>query len=227
MHKTMEEVSRICKMMEQLMTWQEAEIAKGKDCFDCEASGETIDMIKDLAEAKEKLIKAKYYEILACSLMMEDEDIFDEGRMGYDNWKYSSGKFAPKGHGHYAPVQGGRRGYIPYPYDMNPEDMEHPWRDMMRHPLTGSRMGFPMDGIVRDGEIPPYMDSWKDYRMAKRNYTESHDINDAHHMNQKILDTTMATTDTMAEIWKDANPETREKMKANVSNMLKEWERGK
>lgn len=56
------------------------------------------DSIKDLAEAEEKCLKACYYELICESMMAEEED---RGRMGYDNWRYSSGRFAPKGTGHF------------------------------------------------------------------------------------------------------------------------------
>lgn len=227
MHKTIEDICRVRRMMETLTQWQENEIAKGPECFDWQASGATIDMIKDLAEGAEKMMKAKYYEMLICSLMMEDEELHEVGRMGYDNWHYASGKFAPKGHGHRV-----RSGYMPYPYDV---DLEHPgedswaWRDVL--PPHMRIMGY--DGDRPDkkpGEVSersPYGDSYQEYKTAKRHYTESHDMKDAHHMNQKIQEANMKAGETMREMWVDANPETREKMRVDVTNMLKEWERGK
>lgn len=254
MHKTIEEVSRVRRMMETLMQWQENEVAKGQECFDCEAAGKTIDMIKDLAEASAEMLKAKYYEMLICDMMLSDEDLHEAGRMGYDNWKYpSSGRYAPKGHGRYV-GHTGRSGYIPYPYDMDPDRMENDgWEDMLpKHmrPMMGydridrrdgnmdnrdpnrmrsnDRMGFPMNNVQRDMmEEDPYGGSYHEYKMARRHYTESHDMKDARHMNQKIQEATMAAGESLHEMWKDANPETREKMKTDVSNMLKEWEHGK
>ena len=54
------------------------------------------------------------------------------GRMGYDNWRYSSGRFAPKGRGHYSgftnpyisipkPIMTDRMGY----YEEYVEAKEH------------------------------------------------------------------------------------------------------
>lgn len=56
------------------------------------------DSIKDLAEAEEKCLKACYYELICESMMAEAEN---NGRMGYDNWRDSSGRFSRTGTGHF------------------------------------------------------------------------------------------------------------------------------
>ena len=61
-------------------------------------AGKVIDMIKDLAEAEEKGWKACYYKTIIDDMYSYDQN----DRMGYDNWRYSSGRFAPKGKGHYS-----------------------------------------------------------------------------------------------------------------------------
>lgn len=56
------------------------------------------DSIKDLAEAEEKCLKACYYEMICESMMAEAES---DGRMGYDDWRHRSGRFAHTGTGHF------------------------------------------------------------------------------------------------------------------------------
>lgn len=58
--------------------------------------GMAVDMIKDMCEAEEKCWKACYYQQI-CMAMDEEHG---DGRLGYDHWRYSSGRFAPTGHGH-------------------------------------------------------------------------------------------------------------------------------
>lgn len=73
------------------------------------------DMAKDIAGAMKDEAEAAYYKCLAERIheqKEEDEMLKKMGMkpMGYDNWRYSSGRFAPTGKGHYA-GHGGNYGY--------------------------------------------------------------------------------------------------------------------
>ena len=89
------------------------------------------DMIKDFSETEKNCAKKCYYEKMTERLCEEEMN----ERMGYDNWRYSSGRFAPKGHGTYTPPL---HGFMPpiytkadarmpmgdgraYPHDMMPD----------------------------------------------------------------------------------------------------------
>lgn len=75
------DTEKLCEMKKTLMCWSEAEIAKGQygeNHCDAEALGEVIDMIKDLAEAEEKCVKACYYKCLIKKLHDGDFDEDDE-----------------------------------------------------------------------------------------------------------------------------------------------------
>lgn len=85
---------------------------------DIHAAGEIVDMIKDLAEVEEKHAKKLYYEKM--TELLEDDEM--NMRMGYDNWRYPSGRFAPKGRGTYSPS-----GYMPIIYTKTHEG--EPWGD--------------------------------------------------------------------------------------------------
>lgn len=208
MHELMTSIEKMNMAKKTLMCWVDSEIAKGMDCFDVEACGEVVDMIKDFAEAEEKCMKAKYYEYLLTE-MMDGVDNESE-RFGYDNWRYS------KGRGH-------RSGYVPSDLTMYEGDdgelrMGYPH---FRSPhLRSARMGYnPMEG-----EWPRRGRPYEEYRDARRHYSESKDEKDRHLMNEKIEEHVEDAMDTFREMWKDADPEVRKQMKMNMKAMLEDFE---
>lgn len=134
----------------------------------CDA-GQIVDMVKDLAcaekdaliakemrkaheedEAEEKhmlrILKEEYKDEYK---RMREEYGEDEGeRRFYDNYRWSDGRFAPKGRGSYEPRRSGRRrGYEETPYmhmypemygGMTPEEMRDMDLDMNRMYYSGS-----------------------------------------------------------------------------------------
>lgn len=100
MHKTEMDLRDICEMKEKLVSWMKEELEKGKDCVETAESGQVIDMIKDLSEVEKNCWKAEYYK--AVTVAMEEYGDDDDDVMGYDNWRYASGRFAPTGRGHFA-----------------------------------------------------------------------------------------------------------------------------
>ena len=85
--KLEEETKPIKKMCEKLMDSVNHELDKGIENVDTKELGEAIDMIKDLYEAKEKMVKAFYYKQIMEAMEEHDfedeEEIMDEGRRGY------------------------------------------------------------------------------------------------------------------------------------------------
>lgn len=223
MHELMKSVDEMKMANKTLMSWLECEISKGMDCFDVKAAGEVTDMIKDLAEAEEKCIKAKYYEEMIGQLMTEryEEDGEGFGRFGYDNWRYSSGRFAPKGRGHYA-------GYTPMrvnakihdPYFSGDYRMGYPINYDETHPENYS-MGYPRknDRKSRYGYI------YDEYRDARKYYTETGDAEAEKKMNEKIKEKVNDTMENMHEMWEDASPEVRKSMLSNLEGLLDEMKR--
>lgn len=162
--KLEEETKPIKKICEKVMDIVSTEFEKGAENVDTKEMGEAIDILKDLYEAKEKIVKACYYKYILAAMekeeteeeetkkimekMREEYGSEDEDmeRRFYDNYRYKrTGRFAPKGRGSYV----GRRGYEEPPYyRMSPEMYkEHDpsyWRDVDREQL--GRMYFPNDG---------------------------------------------------------------------------------
>ena len=138
----MEKLKEINEIKHKLIDWVKAETLKGFETpEEVEILGEVVDMIKDLASAEESCMEAAYYENVTEAMGEGDE------RAGYDRWRYSSGRFAPKGRGSY--------GYVP-PYMMNGDTMGYP-RDgrtttsdgrMTNGSTMAARMGYTPDAMT-------------------------------------------------------------------------------
>lgn len=201
MHRTIQKTDRLCEIYNDLMRWAE----NNKDCTDVKTMGEVIDMVKDVAEAEEKCWKACYYKSIV-EAMDEAEEwekmeyMDEEGRMGYDNWRYASGRHAPKGRGHKTGTRGGRMGYVPY-YDdggdMNDHEMRGRNADQMKHPY----------------------DKWKTTRLG---YQSDHDPAKKTEMDAAAKEHVLYVTDTMKDIWNDADPALRQELKSKLGNLMSE-----
>lgn len=204
MHELELRVQPICEMQKTLTTWTQSEIAKGVHCVDIQEAGAAVDMIKDLCDAEKNLYKAFYYKTVIKAMEEYDEEEGEDvsERRGYDNWRYSSGKFAPKGHGHWA-GHGGRRGFtIP---------MMDGWHD-----ITPDRMTGDTEWMQRDSRYgKPYMD----YMKARRHYTETKDMHDREEMDNKAVEHIGDMIATIKEIWNDATPDLKRQMKSDLQGL--------
>lgn len=148
-HCMLEKISEYGKCM--------MEEATGSGNVNLDDAGKIVDMVKDLAcaekdaliakemrkaheddEAEEKYIRKMLKEENKDEFKRYMEEYGDEGeRRFYDDWRYASGRFAPKGRGSYEPRRSGRRrGYVEPEYRM-PLEMYHNYtpeelRDMDR-----------------------------------------------------------------------------------------------
>lgn len=99
----MDKIKDLKETKEKLVDALKAKMSMGIENVDAQEAGEVTDMIKDLAEAEKECWEAAYYESIVKAMKDEGE------KMGYDDWRYASGRFAPKGRGTY-------EGYTPtYP----------------------------------------------------------------------------------------------------------------
>lgn len=192
----MEKLKELNEVKHSLIDAVKMEVAKGVQNIDAEELGEVIDMIKDLAEAEKACMEACYYENVT-EAMSED----GEGRMGYDGWRYSSGRFAPKGRGHrvygYLPgkVMMGDPWPMGYPDDPRPE---------------GEREGY---GYTRTGRSRSTSGRSTSSRMGYDGDFEGEP--------KTKLDKAM---DVMGEVWADADADLRGKMKTTVRDLLYQME---
>ena len=133
LEKEMEPIKKMCEPLEEAV---KHELSKGIENVDAKELGEVVDMIKDLYEAKEKLVKACYYKQIMEAMEEHDfedeEEIMDEGRRGYRGQSRDSmGRFTSRGNRGGQSRSRGRRGYEPvmmmpeeYGYEEMNRDMD-------------------------------------------------------------------------------------------------------
>lgn len=242
MHKTMEHCEKLCELEKKLSSWFEDEIAKGSHCFDVSIGKEVTDMIKDLAEAQEKLWKACYYKKITEAMdeykdFDEDFPMDEEGRRGYDNWRYASGRFAPTGHGHRSGYRGSgtmrhrsgsmhnrMRGYDDG-MDYDDDNMYDDRRGMPRRNMRGYVDEYDMDGMHDPNRQNGMHDTmpmrpWDRYTEAKRHYTETKDQSHKDAMEKHADEHIHESIDSMKEMWKDASPNLRAKLKTQLTSLV-------
>lgn len=225
MHEIKAKVERICKLKDDMLSAMECEMAKGAENVCTEEAGDVVDMIKDLCEAEEKIWKACYYKSIVEAMhdATEEEELMakmgmmPQGRMGYDRWRRSDGEYAPKGEGHYT---GGKMGFIPDPDD--PTRGMEPW-EWNGRPMPPYRMGYmgkSASQIMEDArKARSPRERWME---AKRYYTETGTPESKTQMTEAAKESLEESVASMRDIWADADPELREKMKRDLLNLMRE-----
>lgn len=210
----MHKLEELCDIKECLIQW--AKEHKEDPCI--EAYGQVIDMIKDLYEAEKDCYKAWYYAMAAKDIgdRSNDEETYAEGRMGYDHYRYSSGRFAPKGHGHYSAGYTPNRNARMIPNDMRHDDIweDRPYgypRTQMTTKMTG-RYGYPMD--EKHGR------AYNDFNDARKHYHESNDPEAKKEMDEHAMKHAKEVIITSKDIYKEASPEMRQKLKSEFGKMM-------
>lgn len=191
----------ICEIKNRLISYAQAGLETEGDVH---VMGEVIDMIKDCYEMEEKCWKACYYKTIVEA--MKDAEGPSE-RYGYDNYRYRSGRFAPKGHGHFA-------GYIPM--DMMPGHdamYQKPYGFPMDEDGNNGRSGYPMPRMNMQNPYSKYLES-------RRHYHESKDPEARKEMEHHAKEHVEEVEDTVRDIWDDATPELRKEMKRNLTNLV-------
>lgn len=216
MHETEMKLRDICEMKEKFISWSKEEMEKGKDEVDTCEMGQVVDMIKDLADAEKNIWKACYYKTVVHAMEEYDEESDDDDRMGYDNWRYSSGKFAPSGRGHFAGYPMDRRDVTKGPgtvdYGINGISDMAGYPNMPKThlsqtgPNVSTRYGYPYD----------------EWNAARRNYTESHNETDKKMMEHKAMEHATGAVESLRHIWKEADPALKEKLKKELKPLTDE-----
>ena len=237
-HKKLEDMKKsgsydeICELKKDLVKIFASELhTKGVDDLDTKDCAEVADMIKDLAEAGKACMEACYYETIVKAMEKSDEDDEEDGRMGYNSRHYANGRFAPKG-------RGTRMGYMPdmmmqYPYIygyINDPDFEDNMRNrrMSYQPSgagnrsqSGSKMGYG-DWDWDPDDDPKQSKEYNEYKRAKRHYTESKSPADKQQMDEHAMKHMNQAMDSFREMWKDADPTMRKRMKADLTALVGE-----
>lgn len=207
------DIMRMHDMIEKLSECAKCEIDKGIENIDPCEMGQVTDMMKDLAEAMYYRTLMKSMEESSADETMEMFERLGDGRRFYDNYRYSNGRFAPKG-------RGTRRGYDEPPYfHMTPEmyrGMEHD-RDIDRNygrmyytePAT-SGMNMTESG----------------YDKAKRHYTETKEMHkantaeDKEHKLKSLENYMKELSSDITELLADMTAEERTMLKSKLSTLV-------
>lgn len=201
------DIKRMHDMIEKLSETAKCEFDKGIENVDACEMGQVTDMLKDLAEAMYYRTLTKAMDEAEDDEIMEMFDRYGDGRRFYDHYRYSDGRFAPKGRGTY------RRGYEGPYWRMTPEmykDMQE-YRDMDRN--TG-RMYYTEPSMTM---------SESNYDRAKRNYTETKELHRANTPQDKeakmrgLEDYFKEISSDITGMLSDMTPEERNMLKSKIS----------
>lgn len=209
---------RTHEMLEMMTEWCLGEMHKGKEALCVEEFEKAANIIKDLACAEKDMMEKCLLEKEkdAMEAMERDWDKMpdhEKARYGYDRWRYSSGRFAPKGRGHETSMATatGRSGYMPV--DDGPW-MDEPWMQGART-ATGSdvRYGY-SDGRTGRGNTQSNSSN-----MSRTGTTSRSGFTPEGNPEEYIKE----TVDTMKEMFAEADPELQGRMVNHFRNMCREF----
>lgn len=162
------------------------ETAAGLAPVNAKELGEAVDMLKDLAEAK-------YYCSIVAAMEAESEP------MGYNNRRYASGRYAPKGRGTmgYEPMWDGGMGY-----DGTSRDTQQNAR--------------------QNGPQGRYGMAYDRYQNARMGYAQSKTAPNKRMMDEAATDHLQEVMDSVRDIWADADAGQRVQMKNALVGFVNE-----
>lgn len=242
----------ICELKKDLVKIFASELhTKGVDDLDTKDCAEVADMIKDLAEAEKTCMEACYYETIVKAMEEAGEEDENDGRMGYNSRHYANGKFAPKGRGTkmgYIPDMMMPNQY-PYIYGyLNDPNFDDHMQGRFGYQETGDRSGSGRNsqggnrgGYQESGagnrsqsgsrmgyddwdpdDDPRQSKEYNEYKRAKRHYTETKSMTDKQQMDEHAMKHMNQAIDSFREMWKDADPAMRKRMKADLTALVGE-----
>lgn len=214
-HKKLEDMKKsgsydeICELKKDLVKIFASELhTKGVNDLDTKDCAEVADMIKDLAEAEKACMEACYYETIVKAMEKADEQEEQEGRMGYNAYRYANGRYALKG-------RGTRRGYTPEMGMMNPYLYDPDFEEAMEKGRLGYQGEDPEDDPRQSRE-------YNEYKRAKRHYSETKSPEDKRKMDEHAMKHVNQAMDSFREMWRDADPNMRKRMKADLTTLVGE-----
>lgn len=183
-------LNEITEMKDKLICMAKDEIGKGY--FENAAH---VEMVGEVVDMIKDLAEAEKECMEACYYkeMLEGSDYEDEQRMGYNGRRYANGEYAPAGRGHVT-------GYHP--------------------PMMGNRRGYVELDRDMMGDRSEYGRPFDEFRQAKRHYTETKSEDDKKKMKDRANEHISNSITTIREIWSFADPELKQKMKHDMTNLV-------
>lgn len=218
--KTFDKIEKMCNIQDKLISVVEMELANGCENVDTHELYEVVDIIKDLSEAKKYCLEAEYYESVVMAMASGEEEPTEQaGRSGYNP--------------------------MPKPYVSQEPYVENYMRNkpMMQRPMQerqndlAYRMGYSRNnsmsangsvsnvgeqGMQTDVGNGRYGKAYEDYQYARRYYNQTHSVEDKQAMTEHANEHISDTVNTMRNIWAEADPEMRKRMKTDIQGLLNE-----
>lgn len=210
----------ICKILDKLQTGLLSGLSKPEE-MPLQEAKEITDMIKDMTEAKEKLVKAIYYEKITEAMEEANygEDYDEEGPAGYRGRNPRNGRFVHRG-------MGAGRGYG-YTEPMIPPDYNS---------MENYRMGY-RDGQenmnrsnVNNGHVNTNRNytpsrhgmSYDKYQNARRYFTEVPTEENKVAMDATFDDAVDDAIKALKKMYVEAEPMLKRKVNEKVTKALQE-----
>lgn len=211
-HKSTEKYNDICSLKHHMLHYVMGETEKGFEPTPekVHVLKEYIEMIKCLAETEKECQEADYYEAVVQA--MEENGMMESERMGYNPNRNRMGR--------YSDGRAGNRNGSRMSSDSDNSDSGSNSRRGYSPDRMYSRM---MPGDDRDewgDDDPRHSEAFNRFRKAKRYYTKSHSEEDKQRMKDASNEHMMETMATIREMWDDADPDLRTRMKADLTNLV-------
>lgn len=208
----MDKTKDICEMKDMLTSWLKTHLSSGAQCVETDEAKKCAEIIGYLADIEKDCYETAYYKAVVEAM----ENGAEEGPYGYNNRRYSSGRYAPKGRGNVM-------GYRPY------MDQEPYIEGYLNDPnfKENMRMGYSDNGTYGSGMNGGsghmrYGMSYNQYKTAKRHYHETNDDTARSKMNDHIDEHLNDSIMTLKEMWKDADQNHKKRMKDDLMALVQQ-----
>lgn len=195
-----DETKALKEIKDRLVTEFNAALSRGAETVDTHEMGEVADAIKDMSESIAKCYEAKYYEAVTKAMEKGSE----ESEWPEEDENYRMYYYRPP-----MPRMGYDATMVTAPYRNNA------WRMDDRSSMDYGDRSY-------DPETERYGRTYSDYKKARRNYTDTKSETDRMRMNDTAtmhIDNTIAS---LHEMWNDAEPAMRARMKENLTKLVNE-----
>lgn len=190
----MEKLKDICDLKDELIDYTKSHFKKGLEQVDTKEAGDVIDMIKDLADAEEKIVKAEYYKTVIEAMLHGDA-------YGYNNGGRENGRGnMSDGYRHRDSMGRFKSGYTSEPM----------MRDMQER-FGNVRMETPVS------EAQNHFDRW---RNSRRHYQETRSKSDKEEMDMHAKAHLNEAMMTLKEVMSNSDPDLQRKMKNDLTNLI-------
>ena len=234
--ETYEAICELSKMKKRIQCWTKEEVEKDKESINTNELGEAIDMIKDLAEAEKYCCESMYYRTVIDAMDGANETY----RMGYDSRRVMNKPFIDQEPyiEDYLDGEMERMGYSRSGRGSSGGNRGRSMGGSRGRSSSGSRSmssGYQNGSEYYDEDMDPsmypedrwpnnqsnrYGDAYRQYRMMRRNYTESGNKADKEEMDARAQEHIMDMGNSIKDIWKGADSEQKKKLKAELQSLM-------